>query len=248
MVEILGAEAEQLILAVGALAMIFGTLVYLWLGRNVAVYEQDFFIMAISVTVIAATAYLAMAMGMGRMTFNGQEVVVARYIDWLLTTPLLIALLGILANADRSLIATLIGVDVYMIFAGLLGAIADTLFVSLVWWSLGVVAYLVFLYLLFGALSGAADEMPQDVSGMFTTLRNLTVVLWSIYPVIWILGGHGFDVLPLLAEEGGIVTLDVLSKVVFGYILLSSHETLRVYDFYGAGRRAERQEQGQTPA
>ena len=235
-------ELEAIILWIGAGAMVFGTLVYLWLGRNVAVYEQNFFIMAISITVIAATAYLAMAMGMGRMTFNGEEVVVARYIDWLLTTPLLIALLGILANADRSLIATLIGVDIYMIAVGLLGAIADTFFVSLVWWSLGVVAYLVLLYLLLGALSDAADEMPDDVSGIFTTLRNLTVVLWSIYPVIWILGGHGFDVLPLLAEEGGIVTLDVLSKVVFGYILLSSHETLRVYDFYGAERSARRQD------
>jgi bacteriorhodopsin len=236
MTEALGIGMSTAILWIGALAMFAGTLIYLWLGRNVAVYEQNFFIMAISITVIAATAYLAMAMGMGRVTLNGEEVVVARYIDWLLTTPLIIALLGILANASKNLIATLIGVDIYMIVAGLLGAIADGLFASLIWWALGCVAYLVFIYLLLGALSEAANEMPDDVSGIFTTLRNLTVVLWSVYPILWVLGGHGFEVLPAVAEGGGIVALDVLTKVVFGYILLSSHETLRVYSFYGAGR------------
>lgn len=241
-----GIDPSVAVLWIGALAMFAGALVYLWLGRNVAVYEQNFFIMAISITVIAATAYLAMAMGMGRMTFNGEEVVVARYIDWLLTTPLILALLGILANANRSLIATLIGVDIYMIAAGLLGAIADRLFASLIWWALGTVAFLVLLYLILGALSTAAEEMPDDVSGMFTTLRNLTIVLWSIYPIIWVLGGHGFEVLPEVAEEGGIVALDVMAKVGFSYILLSSHETLRVYSFYGADR--ERASERSEPA
>ncbi|MCX2818798.1 bacteriorhodopsin [Haladaptatus sp. F3-133] len=181
MAEVLGMGMSTAVLWIGALAMLAGTLVYLWLGRNVAVYEQDFFIMSISITVIAATAYLAMAMGMGRLSFNGEEVVVVRYIDWLLTTPLIIALLGILADADRSLIATLVGVDIYMIAAGFLGAIADGVFASLVWWALGSIAYLILLYLLLGALSSAADELPDDVSDIFTTLRNLTVVLWSVY-------------------------------------------------------------------
>lgn len=246
MTQALGIDPSTAILWVGALAMFAGTLLYLWLGRNVAVYEQNFFIMTISITVIAATAYLAMAMGMGRMTFNGEEVVVARYIDWLLTTPLIIALLGVLAEANRSLIATLVGVDIYMIVAGLLGAIAEGLFASLIWWALGSVAFLVLLYLLLGALSEAMNEMPDDVGELFTTLRNLTIVLWGVYPVIWLLGGHGFDVLPVVAEEGGIVALDVLTKVVFGYILLSSHETLRVYSFYGAGR--ERASERAEPA
>lgn len=244
MTELLGVPGEQLILALGATAMFIGTLVYFWLGRNVAVYEENFFIMAISITVIAATAYLAMALGMGRMVIGTEEIIVARYVDWLLTTPLIIALLGLLANASKSLIATLIGVDIYMISAAMIGAASSSLVVSLVWFGLGTAAYLLFIYLLLGALSTAAEEMPGDVSGIYTTLRNLTIVLWSIYPVVWILGGNGFDVLPLLAEEASFVTLDVLSKVVFGYILLSSHETLRVYDFYGA----ERQSTAETPA
>lgn len=217
--------------------MILGTLAYFWLGRSVAVYEDRFFIMAIAVTVIAATAYLAMALGMGRLEINNQEVMVVRYMDWMLTTPLIIALLGILAKASKELIATLIGVDLYMIGAGFLGVIAEPLWQSVLWWGIGCAAYVLFLYLFLGAVSKAANEQPDDVAGMYTTLRNLTLVLWTLYPLVWITGSTGFDVLPALAEEGSIVSLDILSKVVFGYILLSSHETLRVYDFYGEGRR-----------
>ena len=217
--------------------MILGTLAYFWLGRSVAVYEDRFFIIAISVTVIAATAYLAMALGMGRVQIAGKEVMVARYVDWILTTPLIIALLGILAKASKELIVTLIGVDLYMIGAGFLGVVAEPLWQSVLWWGIGCVAYLLFLYLFLGAVSKAAKEQPEDVAGIYTTLRNLTLVLWTLYPLVWITGANGVDVLPMFVEEGAIVGLDILSKVVFGYILLSSHETLRVYDFYGEGRR-----------
>jgi bacteriorhodopsin len=216
--------------------MLLGTLAYLWIGRNVAVYEQNFFVMAISITAIAATAYLAMALGMGRIVVGGEEVLIARYIDWLLTTPLIIALLGLLANANRSLIATLVGVDIYMISAGLLGAVAEALLVSLVWWTVGSVAFLVLLYLLLGALSDAADERSDGVTGVYTTLRNMTVSLWSVYPVVWLLGGNGLSILPPIVEGGAILLLDFLSKVVFGYVLLSGHEALRVDGLYGAER------------
>jgi bacteriorhodopsin len=120
-----------------------------------------------------------------------------------------------------------------MISAATLGTLSSSLFVSLVWLGVGTVAYLIFLYLLLGALSDAADDMPDDVSGIYTKLRNLTVVLWSVYPVVWLLGGNTLGILPPVAEEASFVVLDVLSKVVFGFILLNSHETLRIYDFYG---------------
>jgi len=216
--------------------MILGTLAYLWLGRNVAVYNDRFFILTISVTLIAATAYLAMAMGMGKITINGKEIVIARFIDWALTTPLIIALLGLLAQASKELIATLIGIDLYMIGAGVIGLTAEPLWQTLVWWGVGMVAYLVFLYLLLGALSSGAEKQAGELNGVYTTLRNLTIVLWTIYPAVYILGGSAFGVLPGVVEEGAIVGLDVLSKVVFGYIVLSSHETIRVHSFYGEER------------
>ncbi|MCX2818523.1 MAG: bacteriorhodopsin [Methanobacteriota archaeon] len=229
-------EAYTLALWAGALSMLLGTAVYLWLGRNVAVYEQSFFVISISITVIAATAYLAMALGTGRVTVGGEEVLIARYIDWILTTPLVVVLLGLVANASRRLIVTLVVVDICMMITATLGALTPSLSATAVWFGVGSVAYLIFLYLVLGSLSSAVTEMPDAVSDVYTTLRNLTVVVWSLYPVVWLLGGNVLGVVPSLAEGVAFVVLDILSKVVFSYILLSSHETLRVYGFYGAER------------
>lgn len=242
-----GTGVENIALWAGAGAMLVGTLVHLYLGRNVAVYQDRFFVMATAITLIAGTAYLAMALGMGRVTVNGEEIFVIRYLDWLLTTPLILVLLGILANANRSTITSLIGLDVYMIVTGALGAVAGPLWQALLWWTISTVAFLILLYLLLGVLSRGASEQPDDLVGIYKRLRNLTVVLWSIYPVIWIAGTHGFGVLPTTVESVSFVVLDVLAKVVFGFILLSSHETIRVQSFYVSSRERE-SSPGQAPA
>lgn len=212
--------------------MLLGTLGYLYLGRNVAVYKDNFFVMTASVTVIAATAYLAMALGMGRMTLNGEEVLFARYVDWLLTTPILLALLGMIANAKKEVIATLVGLDVYMVATGFLGAVAEPLWQTAVWWAVSMFSFIALLYILLGVLSKGADG-DGTVASVYTKLRNLTVVMWSLYPVVWIAGGNGFGVLSPTVEVSAFVVLDVLAKVVFGFVLLNSHESLRIHSFYG---------------
>lgn len=229
-------EIDVVALWFGAGAMLLGTLVYLYMGRNVGVTNDVFFLMAMSVTVIAATAYLTMALGMGRVTIRGDEVLVARYADWMLTTPLLLALLGMVANASRSTIATLIGLDVYMIATGFLAVLAEPLWQTLVWWGVSTLAFIVLLYILIRVLSKGAGEQPEGVVNVYRRLRNLTVVLWSFYPIIWLAGGHGFALLPSNVELVSFVVLDVLAKVVFGLILLRSHDTVKVHSFYSQGR------------
>lgn len=232
-------EIGQIALWAGAGAMMFGTLMYLWLGRNVAIYKDRFFTMTMAITVIASTAYLAMALGIGRITLNGEEVFIARYADWVLTTPLIVALLGIIANASRETIAALIGLDIYMIVTGALAVISEPLWQTLIWWTLSTVAFVALLYLLLGTLSKGASEQPDDVVGVYKTLRNLTVVVWSLYPIIWIVGGQGFGIIPPNVELISFVALDVTAKVVFGFVLLRSHETVRIQSFYGSRRQRE---------
>jgi bacteriorhodopsin len=227
---------ETVALWLGAGVMMVGTLVYLYMGRTVTVSNDTFFVMAMSVTIVAATAYLTMALGMGRVTVGGREVLAVRYADWMVTTPLLLALLGMVANASRSVIATLVGLDVYMVGTGFLAVLAEPLWQTLVWWGISTLAFVVMLYLLLGVLSAGAREQPEGVYKVYRRLRNLTVVLWSLYPVVWIAGGNGLGVLPAEIEVVSFVVLDVLAKVVFGLVLLRSHDTVQVHSFYTQGR------------
>lgn len=45
-----------------------------------------------------------------------------RYIDWAITTPLLILNLGLLAGEDMVLVAAVMGADIAMIFSGYMGS------------------------------------------------------------------------------------------------------------------------------
>jgi bacteriorhodopsin len=198
--------------------------------------RQEFYIVTIFITAIAFANYLAMALGFGLTTVEvaGEELPIywARYTDWLFTTPLLLIDLGLLAGANRNQIATLVGLDALMIGTGavatlssagvLLGPVGD----RLIWWGVSTGFLLVLLYFLFGTLTEEANRLPEDARSKFGLLRNLIVVVWLVYPVWWILGTEGLGAISLYTETAGFMVLDLVAKVGFGIILLSSREVL----------------------
>jgi bacteriorhodopsin len=198
--------------------------------------RQEFYIVTIFITAIAFVNYLSMALGFGLTTIEigGEELPIywARYTDWLFTTPLLLVDLGLLAGADRNQLASLVGLDVLMIGTGaiatlstagvLLGPVGD----RLIWWGVSTGFLLVLLYLLFGTLTERANRLPNEARSTFSTLRNLIVVIWLVYPVWWLLGTEGLGIIRLYPETAGFMVLDLVAKVGFGIILLSSREVL----------------------
>ena len=59
------------------------------------------------------------------MKFNGAAVPIARYIDWITTTPILMYELGHLAHASTANTMMLVGSDILMIAAGIISACLD---------------------------------------------------------------------------------------------------------------------------
>ncbi|MFB6087835.1 MAG: bacteriorhodopsin, partial [Haloarculaceae archaeon] len=60
----------------------------------------------------------------------------------------------------------------------------------------------------------------------FRTLRTLIVVVWLIYPVWWVVGTEGLGLVRLYVETAGFMVLDLVAKVGFGIVLLSSRDVL----------------------
>jgi bacteriorhodopsin len=78
-----------------------------------------------------------------------------------------------------------------------------------------------------GSLSEQAQQKSAEVSQLFGRLRNLIIVLWLLYPVVWILGTEGtIGVLPLYWETAAFMVLDLSAKVGFGVVLLRSRSVL----------------------
>ena len=226
---------------VGTAGMFVGMLYFIakgWGEENERL--QEFFIVTIFIAAIAFVNYLAMALGYGvtEVMVGGEAKTIywARYTDWLITTPLLLIDLGLLAGATRNELATLVGLDVAMIGtgavatltgdgAGAIGALGAEA-QRLVWWGVSTGFLLVLLYFLFGSLTDKAAALGGQTASKFKTLRNLIVVVWLVYPVWWLVGTEGLGAIGLGVETAGFVVLDLTAKIGFGIILLSSREAL----------------------
>ena len=213
--------------------MVLGTLAFIARGWSVKDPEQQrFYIITIFITAIASAAYFSMATGFGltEVTVAGEtlDIYWARYADWLFTTPLLLLDLALLAGADRNTIYTLIGLDVFMIGTGLVGAlVVSSAAIRIAWWGISTAALVFLLYFLVKALSEAADRQTAEVRSLTTTLRNMLIVLWIAYPIVWIVGTEGtIGILPLYWETAAFMVLDLTAKVGFGLVLLRSHSVL----------------------
>lgn len=243
--------SETIWLWIGTALMALGTAYFIAKGWGEDDERmQEFYIITIFIPAIAAVNYLAMALGFGVTgvevqshiaeelgtgvelvtTEEGTEVLPvywARYSDWLFTTPLLLIDLALLADADRNTIYTLVGVDVIMIGTGLIATLSTTALGRLIWWAVSTGAFVVLLYLLLTTLTSAAQGQGEEVRSLFGTLRNLVLVLWTVYPILWLVGTEGAAIIGLNAETAVFMVIDVVAKVGFGIILLQSRTALQ---------------------
>lgn len=229
---IIAERPEAIWLALGTAIMLLGTIYFVGRGWGVRdAQQQEFYVITTMITGIASAAYLSMFFGFGltEVEVAGRgvlDIYWARYADWLFTTPLLLLDLALLAKASRTEISALIILDAFMIVTGLVGALSKQMTFRYTWWFISTVAMILVLYFLYSVLTTRVQEMNDDVKGTFTTLRNLTLVLWSLYPVLWIVGTEGAGVVNLYVETLGFMVLDVLAKVGFGFVLLRSRAIL----------------------
>ncbi|MFB6252553.1 MAG: bacteriorhodopsin [Halobellus sp.] len=239
--------SEGIWLWIGTLGMFLGMLYFIargWGETNER--RQEFYIVTIFITAIAFVNYLSMALGFGltTVTVGGENLPIywARYTDWFFTTPLLLIDLGLLAGANRNELASLVGLDMLMIGTGALATLSGGAGVlsggarRIIWWGVSTGFLLVLLYMLYGSLGDKASQLSGDAASTFSTLRTLIVVVWLVYPVWWIVGTEGLGVISLNIETAGFMVLDLVAKVGFGIILLSSREVL---DAAGSAAGAE---------
>ncbi|EMA65721.1 rhodopsin [Halorubrum aidingense JCM 13560] len=212
---------------IGVVAMGAGTLpsLWTWLSRPAERSHARYYATLAGVTGVAALAYLAMALGFGVLSTPGGDLEIARYVDWLVTTPLLLLYLGLLARPPRRVLLGLIAVDL-VIIAGGVAAVATTGALSWALFGTAAVAYVALVYGLLVSLPRSASTEADRVRAVFGTLRNITVVLWTLYPVVWVLAPTGLGLLTGSTEMLVFVYLDVVSKVGFVVVAVAGADAL----------------------
>lgn len=210
--------------AVGALGMALGTTVFASGLVRADASVRKYYATLTAISGIATVAYVLMALGIGSVSVGDRMVFLPRYIDWLLTTPLLLVYLAMLVDPDRGLLGQIIVVNIVVILAGT-GAALLTGVERFAVFAVGGLAYIVLAYLLVGPLTDRVRGRATE--SLFRGLRNLTVILWSVYPVIWVLGPAGVGLLTNLTNVLLVTYLDLITKVGFGLIALNAGAVLR---------------------
>ncbi len=221
---------ETLWLVIGTLGFIAATVFFLFLMTRAPAGSRHFFIITAIITGVAAFFYLTMATGATSTLIEGRIFYWGRYIDWVITTPLLLLDLALLAlvswRRNINLIITLIVLDVFMILTGLQAGSSLTAFGKGFWFVVSTIAMIVLLYLVYTRLFAEAASRGGAVQSTFRTLALLTIVLWSLYPIVWLLGSEGFNAVDSTVEVFLFLILDFLAKIGFGFLLLTNRQAL----------------------
>ena len=148
-----------------------------------------------------------------------------RYVDWLLTVPLLlvevIAVLALTAAVSKSLIMRLVPASAAMIALGYPGEISDVQGTQITYGVLSTIPFLYILYVLFVELGKSLDRQPEGVAKSVANLRLLLIATWGVYPIAYMFNIWG-EATPesFVAVQVGYTLADVLAKCVFGLTIL----------------------------
>jgi len=219
--------------------MFLSTLAFIFMAYRTPVQKRLFHVLTAFITVFATLSYFAMASGSGHSFSEHtvtehhkhvpetvehifRQVFWARYIDWALTTPLLLLDLSFLAGLNGANILVTVGADLVMVLTGLFAAYGVSEGQKWGWYTMACLAYLVVVYQL--VIPGRRAVLAKDSSTakLFAAIGGYTLVLWTLYPIVWGIadGARKWSV------DGEIIAyaiLDILAKPVFGFWLLLAH-------------------------
>jgi sensory rhodopsin len=150
-----------------------------------------------------------------------------RYVDWVITTPLMLLNLMVLLQVTeekRGLAFVLVAADVAMIVFGYFGEVYSRVpgmeFQAWVMFGLGCLAFLILLYMMYSVLAEAAKDKVAPVKKAFLNMRTFIVIGWMIYPIGFMVGmiapGDGAKI----ARELVYNFADLVNKVGLGLVAL----------------------------
>ncbi|TVY56135.1 Opsin-1 [Lachnellula suecica] len=219
--------------------MLLSTLVFAFLSFRVPVQKRLFHVITTMITLFATISYFAMATGDGNsyaeivikeahkhvpdtVEYVYRQVFWARYVDWSLTTPLLLLDLALLAGMDGASIIVAIVADLIMVLLGLFAAFGSTEGQKWGYYAMACVAYLVIVYLLVVSGRRAVSAKDNKTAKLFASIGGYTLLLWTLYPIVWGIG-DGARKWSVDSEIIAYAVLDILAKPVFGFWLIFAH-------------------------
>jgi sensory rhodopsin len=215
---------------IGTMAMMAASVFFFFEVGNTSKKWRTSLLVSGIITFIAAVHYYYMR---GYNLETGDSPTFFRYVDWLLTVPLMCVefyLITQKAGAKQGLLWKLIAASVFMLVTGYIGeAIHPTETVSWVWGAISGAAYFYIVYLVwFGEVAQLAQSSSPSIAKANKSLGWFVLVGWAIYPLGYILGTKGglFGMELVADPKAASAAMDIvynigdaINKIGFGLVI-----------------------------
>lgn len=217
---------------IGSMAMAAATVFFFFQYTLVDRQWKNSMLVSGLITFIAAVHYYYMRDFWAETQTSPTEF---RYIDWLLTVPLMCVefyLITKKAGGTRGLLWRLIAAAVLMLLFGFLGestGIYNTPETATMSWVMGLLSGLAYFYILYLVMFGEVKALAENAGPKVATAVNIlawfVLVGWAIYPIGYIAGTEGglfgariLEGLPMdIVYNIG----DAVNKIGFGLVVYS---------------------------
>lgn len=199
--------------------------------------QRLFHYITAAITLVAAIAYFSMGSNLGwtaiqvefqrsnpKVAGTMRQIFYVRYIDWFVTTPLLLTDLFLTCGLPTPTIMYTILMNEVMVVTGLIGALVKS---SYKWgyYVFGCFAFFFVAYAVIFEGRSHARALGADIEKVYTICGVWTIGLWFIYPIAWGLS-EGGNVIASDSEAVMYGILDLLAKPGFGALLLWGHRNI----------------------
>lgn len=149
-----------------------------------------------------------------------------RYVDWVLTVPLLVAeLVAVMALSRAKTVSLSVRLGVaaaLMVVLGYPGEVADTMAARAIWGAIATVPFVYIVYVLWTELGQAFDRQKESVRVLLRNTRWLLLATWGFYPIVYLLPMLGITGASVaVGVQVGYSIADVAAKVGYGLMIFA---------------------------
>ncbi|KAJ1033010.1 hypothetical protein NDA16_000289 [Ustilago loliicola] len=176
-----------------------GTMVW---SLKVSRGERAFHYLSAAILATASVAYFSMASDLGATPIyveflnygpdavNGmrptRSIWYVRYIDWTITTPLLLLETLLVSGLPLSTVFITIFFDLVMIITGLVGALVESTY-KWGFFTMGCVAMFYVFWVIYGPGLKSASHLGDDFKKAYLYSALILTILWTLYPPVFAL-------------------------------------------------------------
>ena len=201
-----------------SVAMVASTVFFFYEGMAVKKEWRLSMTVAGLVTLVAGVHYYYMR---DYWVVEQSTPIVYRYIDWLITVPLLMIEFYIILKAVGASVSSgsfwrlLVGTLV-MLMGGYLGE--SMVISSTLGFIIGMIGWAIIIWEIFGGEASKAADANAGIKSAFNALRIIVLVGWAIYPL-----GYVFGYMLGSVDQGSLNIIynlaDFVNKILFGLII-----------------------------